>query len=121
MADIHAAKGDYEDAAKVLEKVKLEQTKREVTPADKAGTWLQIADYWFDAEDSVNAETYINKAAHLMHHVAGDTKLTPDEKKALALRFKYSQAKISDSKRKFIVAAWEYYGLSNNESLHKDD
>ena len=68
MADIHAAKGDYEDAAKVLEKVKLEQTKREVTPADKAGTWLQIADYWFDAEDSVNAETYINKAAHLMHH-----------------------------------------------------
>jgi len=38
-------------------------------------TWLTISEYWFDAGDSVNAEKYINKAAHIMHHVANDRTL----------------------------------------------
>jgi len=41
-------------------------------PKEQADIWLLTAQYWFDAEDSINAETYINKAAHVMHHVSGD-------------------------------------------------
>lgn len=33
------------------------------------------------------------------------------------MRYKNYQAKILDSKRKFVLAAWEYYGLSNYEDL----
>ena len=65
---------------------------------------MQIAEYWFDAEDSVNAEKYVNKAAHIMHHVT---------KRETQVRYKNFQAKISDSKRKFDRAVWEFYGLSN--------
>jgi len=31
---------------------------------DKVDIWLSIADHWFDADDSVNSEKYINYAAH---------------------------------------------------------
>jgi len=71
--------------------------------------WLTIAEYWFSADDSVNAEKFINKAAHVMHHCLSD--------KSIQLRYKNFQAKIMDSKRKFNLAAWEYYGLSNEEDI----
>ena len=71
--------------------------------------WLQIADNWFDAEDSVNAEKYINKSAHLMHLVA--------DNRELQIRYKNYQAKILDSKRKFNLAGWEYYSISNMEGI----
>lgn len=75
--------------------------------------WLQIADNWFDAEDSVNAEKYINKAAHIMHLVS--------DNRELQIRYKNYQAKILDSKRKFNLAAWEYYSISNLEGIEQED
>lgn len=113
LAEVQAARDDYEGAAKTLERVKLDQTNRDVTYAEKADVWLLIAEHWFAAEDSINAETYVNKAAHVMHHVSND--------RALTIRYKHFQAKISDSKRKFNLAAWEYYGLSNMDELEPDD
>jgi len=74
---------------------------------------LTIAENWFAFDDSLNAEKYINKAAHVMH-------LFPEEK-ALQLRYKNFQAKILDSKRKFNLAAWEYYSLSNQEEIDAAD
>lgn len=35
----------------------------------KAEILLDIAENWFSADDSVNAESYINKAGHIMHLV----------------------------------------------------
>jgi hypothetical protein len=31
--------------------------------------YVTIAEYWFEDDDAVNAEKFINKAAHIMHHV----------------------------------------------------
>jgi COP9 signalosome complex subunit 4 len=84
-------------------------TNRAVAPHEKADVWLTVAETWFEHEDSVNAERFINKAAHVMHLVQDD--------KTLLLRYKNFQAKILDSKRKFVLAAWEYYSLSNHEDL----
>jgi len=61
----------------------------------------------------VNAEKFINKAAHVMHLCTED--------RAIQLRYKNFQAKILDSKRKFNLAAWEYYGLSNQEEIDGED
>ena len=64
-----------------------------------------IAEYWFEADDSVNAEIYVNRAAYLMHHI--------EDNKELQLQYKSFHAKIFDSKRQFALAAWKYYSVSN--------
>lgn len=69
LAEIYAAKGDNERAAKTLEKINLENTSRKVEPEEKAETYVQTAEYWFEEDDAVNAEKFINKAAHIIHLV----------------------------------------------------
>ena len=66
--------------------------------------YVQIAEYWFENDDAVNAEKFINKAAHIMHLVKDSS---------LQIRYKVCHARIMDSKRKFLVAAYAYYELSN--------
>jgi COP9 signalosome complex subunit 4 len=60
----------------------------------------------------VNAEKFINKAAHIMHLVRDQS---------LVIRFKVCHARIMDSKRKFLVAAPLYYDLSNQEGVDPSD
>ena len=67
MAEVLTARDDNELAAKTLESINLEQSNREIKPAEKADVWLSIAENWFEADDSVNAEKFINKCAHVMH------------------------------------------------------
>jgi COP9 signalosome complex subunit 4 len=113
MYEVLLAKEDHERAARILESINLEHTNRTVLPTEKADVWLSIAESWFEADDSVNAEKFINKAAHVMHLVRED--------RTLQLRYKNFQAKILDSKRNFPFAAWEYYSLSNQEELDAGD
>ncbi len=97
MAQIHAAKKDYDKAAKILEKINLENAHRNVDSDEKAYVYITIAEYWFEDDgDAVNAEKFINKAAHIMHHV---------KNQELQLRYKVCHARIMDSKRRFLVAA----------------
>lgn len=65
MAEVYTARNDHVEAAKILETIKLDDTNR--PEKEKADIWLTIAENWFEADDSVNAEKYINKAAHVMH------------------------------------------------------
>ena len=113
MAEVLTARDEHEQAARVLEAINLEQSNRVINPSEKADVWLSIAENWFEADDSVNAEKYINKCAHIMH-------LFPNER-GLQLRYKNFQAKILDSKRKFPLAAWEYFSLSNQEEIDAED
>jgi hypothetical protein len=67
---VHAAKKDFDKAAKILEKINLENAHRQVDNDEKAQVYIQIAEYWFEDDgDAVNAEKFINKAAHIMHLV----------------------------------------------------
>lgn len=70
MADIHAAKKDFDLAAKILAKINLDNAHRNVDADEKASVYVTIAEYWFDFDgDAVNAETFINKSAHIIHLV----------------------------------------------------
>jgi COP9 signalosome complex subunit 4 len=105
VAEIHAAKKDFDRAAKILEKINLENAHRNVEVDEKAQIYVTIAEYWFqDDGDAVNAEKFISKAAHIMHLV---------KNQELQLRYKVCHARIMDSKRRFLVAAQSYYDLSN--------
>jgi hypothetical protein len=42
---------------------------REASSDEKASVYVNCAEAWLEDEDSVNAEKYINKAAHLIHLV----------------------------------------------------
>ena len=113
MADIHAANKDFDLAAKILAKINLENAHRNVDADEKANVYITIAEYWFDFDgDAVNAETFINKAAHIMHLV---------KEQSLQLRYKVCHARIMDSKRRFLVAAQSYYDLSNQEGVDPSD
>ena len=109
VAEIHAARKDFDKAARVLERINLESQSSE---DERAALLIQIAELWFEDDDAVNAEKFINRAAHVMHLV-GDP--------ALQVRFKVCHARIADSKRKFLVAAFSYYQLSNQENVNPED
>ena len=69
VAEVYAAKKDYEKAARTLERINLENAHRQVTVDEKASTYVQIAEYWFEEDDAVNAEKFINKAAHVIFDI----------------------------------------------------
>jgi len=62
IAEIKESKEEYEEAAKILESINLRDGSTKLM--DKVDIWLLIADNWFEADESVNSEKYINLAAH---------------------------------------------------------
>lgn len=70
---------------------------------DKFRVYVRIVRLLLEDEDSVQAETYYNRAASLSNS-------TTD--KEIQLQFKLCQARISDYARKFLEAAMRYHELS---------
>lgn len=76
---------------------------RSISDAEKLRVYVRIVRLLLEDEDSVQAETYYNRAALLVHS-ANDRETT--------LQFKLCQARISDYSRKFLEAASRYHELS---------
>ena len=112
VSDVHHAKKDFAESAKCLQKIKLENTIRSVTPFEKATIYVSIAENWFYEDDAVNAELFLNKATHVILDV---------EDEDLNIRYRYCKAKVFDSKRKFILASQAYYELSMIEGDKIDE
>lgn len=70
---------------------------------DKLRVYVRIVRLLLEDEDSVQAETYYNRAALLVH--------STNDRETL-LQFKLCQARISDYGRKFLEAASRYHELS---------
>eukprot|EP00347_Sterkiella_histriomuscorum_P012593 403367974 len=112
IAEIYAARKDFEKAARTLEKINVENVNRAIPNDEKAHIYIQTAEFWFEDDDAVNAEKYINKAAHIIHLV---------QDQSVKLRYKVCHSRIMDSKRKFLVASFSYYELSNQEGVDPAD
>jgi len=76
---------------------------RSISDSEKLRVYVRIVRLLLEDEDSVQAETYYNRAALLVHS-ANDRETT--------LQFKLCQARISDYSRKFLEAASRYHELS---------
>lgn len=74
-----------------------------LSDGDKLRVYVRIVRLLLEDEDSVQAETYFNRA-QLLVHSASDRETT--------LQFKLCQARISDYSRKFLEAASRYHELS---------
>lgn len=79
---------------------------------DKFKILLRIVRLLLEDEDSIQAETYYNRAALLAP--------STQDKEAL-LSFKLCQARISDYSRKFLEAAARYHELSWVTDIDEDD
>lgn len=70
---------------------------------EKLRVYVRIVRLLLEDEDSVQAESYYNRAALLVHSTSD---------KETLLQFKLCQARISDYARKFLEAAMRYHELS---------
>jgi len=104
LADIYEKEEDWAAAAKMLAGIPLDSGIRVLDDTYKVKKYIKIAMLYLQDDESVTAETYINRASLL---IADET---PD---ALKLQHKVCYARILDSKRKFLEAANRYYQLSN--------
>ncbi|KAH8830517.1 hypothetical protein DL96DRAFT_1813555 [Flagelloscypha sp. PMI_526] len=103
LADILEAEEDWSEAAKVLMSISMDSSQRSITDAVKLDTYIRIVRLLLEEGDSVQAETYYNRAALLIHS---------NQDKEIALKYKLCQARISDYNRKFLEAASRYHELS---------
>ncbi|TFY82725.1 hypothetical protein EWM64_g1292 [Hericium alpestre] len=102
LADLLENEEDWNEAARVLMGITLDTSQR-TTDEDKLRVYIRIVRLLLEEEDSVQGETYYNRAASLIHS-------TSDRETVLA--FKLCQARISDYSRKFLEAAARYHELS---------
>ncbi|PQK10841.1 hypothetical protein BB8028_0002g11600 [Beauveria bassiana] len=112
VAGAHESNDDFRQAAQTLAEIPLDSAQRKVDDADRARVWIRIVRNYLEVEDSLAAETYLNKLKNMMHTV-----LDPD----LTLHFKLSQARIQDAKRDFLGAAGRYHEISFSPAIAEEE
>lgn len=86
--------------------------QRSMADEDKLKVYIRIVRLLLEEEDSVQAETYYNRAASLVN-------ATKDRETLLS--FKLCQARINDYTRKFLEAASKYHELSWTGEIDEDE
>ncbi|KAL5290461.1 COPS4 family protein [Megaselia abdita] len=103
LAGIYERNQGWKDAANVLVGIPLETGQKQYTVDYKMETYLKIARLFLEDDDSVQAESFINRASLLQ----ADTK-----NEELLVLYKVCYARVLDYRRKFIEAAQRYNELS---------
>lgn len=85
---------------------------RAMPDEDKLKVYIRIVRLLLEEEDSVQAETYYNRAALLVNSTSDRVAL---------LSFKLCQARINDYTRKFLEAASRYHELSWTGEIDEDE
>lgn len=116
LADGYEAEEEYSAAAKALQGINLDSTQREVLDRKKVETWIRIVRDFLEDDDTVAAETGLNKIKNAAAAIPV-LKDSPD----LRLHYQLSQARILDSRRDFLNASAEYLNVSFNSIADEDD
>ncbi|KAJ9662457.1 hypothetical protein H2198_001346 [Neophaeococcomyces mojaviensis] len=107
---------EWSKAAQALQGIQLDSTQRTVTDLVKVQTWVRIVRCYLEDDDTVSAETALNKIKNssIALQVLQDS---PE----LQLHYQLSQARILDSRRDFLNAAAEYLNVSFSRSVAEED
>ena len=103
LADVYEGEEEWAAAAKMLAAIPLDSGYVTRTDGYKVEKYIKIAMLYLQDDDSVSAETFINRASLLV------TEETDGE---LRLQHKVCYARILDAKRKFLEAGTRFYQLS---------
>lgn len=112
LADAYTAQEDYAEAAKVLQGIQLESFQRKIPDDLKIRTWIRICRLYLEEDDTTSAESYLNRAKILLYKI---------EDQELGLTFQLSQARILDSRRKFLDASQVYHSVSFSMVLDEEE
>ena len=112
LAETYIQTEDFGKAAQVLEGLNLDTTQRKIDDEGKVEILMKICRLWLDDEDTIKAETYLNKTKSLIHDVRNEE---------LILTFHLSQARILDSNRKFLEASEAYHKVSLSTKLADEE
>ncbi|KZO97975.1 hypothetical protein CALVIDRAFT_512513 [Calocera viscosa TUFC12733] len=112
LATLFEQEEEWSDAARVLMGMTFDSGTRVIADEDKLRIYIRIVRLLLEDEDSVQAETYYNRAALLSN-------ATQDRE--LQLQFKLCQARIFDYSRRFAEAASRYHELSWIGELDEED
>uniref|UniRef100_A0A7S4BDF1 COP9 signalosome complex subunit 4 n=1 Tax=Chrysotila carterae TaxID=13221 RepID=A0A7S4BDF1_CHRCT len=107
LSKVYEEEEDWSKAAKMLAGIPLDSGIRVLDDNYKVEKYIQIAMLYLQDEESVSAETFINRASLLI----GES-----TEPALKLQHKVCYARILDSKRKFLEAGTRFYHLSQLQS-----
>ena len=116
LATGYEAEEEYSAAAKALQGINLDSTQSQVPDKKKVETWIRIVRYYLEDDDTVAAETGLNKIKNAAAAVP-ILKDSPD----LRLHYQLAQARILDSRRDFLNASAEYLNVSFNSMTDEDD
>jgi COP9 signalosome complex subunit 4 len=70
-------------------------------------------------DDSVTAENFLGRTGTLVNSISQATATV--EEKTMMLHYKTCQARIFDSRRKFLEAAAKYYALSTEGAIDEEE
>ena len=112
LADAFQEQEDYIEAAKILQGLQLESSQRKIPDEVKVRTWIRICRLYLEEDDTTSAESFLNRAKNLLYKI---------EDKELNLMFQLSQARILDSRRKFLEASQAYHGFSLSLALAEEE
>ena len=112
LAEAYQSQEDYLEAAKMLQGIQLESSQRFISDDTKFKTWMRICRLYLEEDDTTSAESYLNRAKNLLYKV-GDQELN--------LSFQLSQARILDSRGKFLDASQGYHSFSLSIALDEEE
>ncbi|EIN10646.1 hypothetical protein PUNSTDRAFT_65075 [Punctularia strigosozonata HHB-11173 SS5] len=112
LAEILESEEEWSEAARVLMGISLDSANRTGNDEEKFKLYVYIIRLLLEDEDSVQAETYYNRAALLVGSC---------QDKATLLSFKLCQARIMDYSRRFLEAAARYHDLSWTGEIDEDE
>ena len=112
LADAYQKEEEWVESAKVLQGINLDSSQRKIEDDDKVRIHMRICRLYLEDEDTTTAESYLNRAKNLIYKV-GDTQLN--------LEFQLSQARILDSRRRFLDASSAYHTISFSSVLAEEE
>jgi len=112
MADAYQEQEEFIEAAKMLQGIQLESSQRKISDDVKVRTWIRICRLYIEEDDTTTAESYLNRAKNLLYKV---------EDPELNLTFALSQARILDSRRRFLDASSAYHSVSFTATLAEEE
>ena len=112
MADAYQAQEEWVESAKMLQGINLDSSQRKISDNDKVAFFMRICRLYLEEDDTTTAESFLNRAKNLIYKV---------EDPSLNLQFQLSQARILDSRRKFLEASSSYHSISFSPVIAEEE
>ncbi|MCJ1332290.1 COP9 signalosome complex subunit 4 [Thelotrema lepadinum] len=112
LADVFQEQEDFIEAAKVLQGMQLETSQRRFSDEEKVKIWIRICRLYFEEDDTTSAESYLNRAKNLLYKIHD-----PE----LNLTFQLCQARILDSRQRFLEASEAYHKVSMSSAMAEEE